>query len=267
MAGTIAAVANNAGVVGVVPGVNLYIVRVFSDSCTWAYASSLIDALNRCTSRPGGVNIVTMSLGCTGVGCGSSAEESAFNQAYASGVLSVAAAGNDGTSNLSYPASYGSVISVAAIDSSGNVASFSQKNSQVELAAPGVSVLSTVPGGYASYSGTSMATPHVSGVAALVWSYFPTMTNVQIRNGLGASALDMGPAGRDTSYGYGIVQAKAAVDYLAASVGGGGPAPPGPSPTPAPAAQCAANGAPCNSNSNCCSALSCHPKRRRCRAV
>jgi subtilisin family serine protease len=68
--------------------------------------------------------------------------------------------------------------------------------------------------GYESYDGTSMATPHVSGVAALVWSYFPDRTNAQVRTALQQTALDKGAAGRDTSYGYGIVQAKAAYDYL-----------------------------------------------------
>ncbi|MGX4642960.1 S8 family serine peptidase [Massilia sp. SYSU DXS3249] len=67
---------------------------------------------------------------------------------------------------------------------------------------------------YAYYDGTSMATPHVSAVAALVWSYFPTCTAVQIRSSLGKSALDLGTAGRDTKYGFGLVQAKAAYDRI-----------------------------------------------------
>ena len=69
---------------------------------------------------------------------------------------------------------------------------------------------------YAYFDGTSMATPHVSAVAALVWSYFPTCTGAQIRTSLNNSALDLGTAGRDTKYGYGLVQAKAAYDRIKA---------------------------------------------------
>ena len=75
----------------------------------------------------------------------STTENSAFQSAYDAGVLSVAAAGNDGSTRKSYPASYASVISVAAVDSAKVVASFSQKNDAVEIAAPGVGVLSTTP--------------------------------------------------------------------------------------------------------------------------
>lgn len=133
-------------------------------------------------------------------------------------MLHIAAAGNGGNSSLSYPASYDAVVSVAAVDSSESKASFSQYNSQVEIAGPGVGVNSTWNNGaYRSISGTSMATPHVSGVAALVWSQFPQCTAKQIRNVLNATAKDKGQAGRDTSYGHGIVQAKAAVDYLTAN--------------------------------------------------
>jgi subtilisin family serine protease len=278
-------------------------------------------------------------------------EETAFASAYTNGTLSIAAAGNDGNSRVSYPAGYASVISVAAVDESNVVASFSQYNSDVEIAAPGVGVLSTVPVGsglaatvtvgstydaepmdgspklsktgplvdcglggtacpkavdgksgqvcliqrgtydfatkvqncqagggtaaiiynnttgpllgtlggvstnipsvgisqadgvalmaklgtsatvsveassYAKFDGTSMATPHVSGVAALVWGEQTSCTNAQIRNALNSSALPLGAAGRDVYYGYGLVQRKAALDYLIAnpcSGGGGG---------------------------------------------
>jgi len=76
--------------------------------------------------------------------------------------------------------------------------------------------------GYEAWNGTSMATPHVSGVAALVWSANPSWTNAEIRDALDATAEDLGAAGRDVAYGYGLVQAKAALDYL----GGGTPPPP-----------------------------------------
>ncbi|BBN83391.1 hypothetical protein PA25_33760 [Pseudoalteromonas sp. A25] len=214
VAGTIAAIGGNGqGVVGVNPSgqLGLHIVKVFNDQGRWAYGSDLIKAIEQCESA--GANVTSMSLGGSG---SSTAERSAFQNSYNRGVLHIAAAGNSGNSSLSYPASYDAVVSVAAVDSSENKASFSQYNSQVEIAAPGVGVNSTWnDNGYKSISGTSMATPHVSGVAALVWSHFPNCTNDEIRKVLNNTAKDKGTAGRDTSYGYGIVQAKAAYDYIA----------------------------------------------------
>lgn len=344
VSGTIAAMNNALGVVGVTPGtVNIYMVRVFGDDGAWAYSSTLIDASNRCAAA--GANIISMSLGG---GRKNRTEEAAFNTHYNNGILSIAAAGNEGTTALSYPASYASVVSVAAIDSNKAWATFSQYNSAVELAAPGVGVLSTVPyldlntltadgltvsgghieysargtatgtlvdgglcaatntawagkvvlcqrgdnsfydkvinvqnsggaaaviynnvpggflgtlgegftstiigislsqedgllmlpkvgtvgtvvseltqpaSGYELYDGTSMATPHVSAVAALVWSAMPTATNVEIRDVLAATAEDLGTTGRDVYYGFGLVQAKVAVDALTGGGGGGG---------------------------------------------
>jgi serine protease len=336
VAGTITALNNSLGIVGVTPGtISVYIVKVFDNNGDWTNSSDLIDAANRCADN--GANVISMSLG------GSvkvKLEEDAFQQLYDQGVLSVAAAGNAGNSQMSYPASYASVISVAAVDQNNLVADFSQKNSQVELAAPGVNVLSTVPlvsetntltvdgqvyngnqiefaargtvsgvlvdgglcdstgswsgnivlcergtnsffekvsyiqassgsgaviynnapgnfsgtlgpgnsstipaislsqedgqylvasqmgangdlesisalsSGYEAWSGTSMATPHVSAVAALIWSADPSWTNVQIRAALQQTALDLGAVGRDNAYGYGLVQAASALQVL-----------------------------------------------------
>jgi len=218
VAGTIAAIGGNGqGVVGVNPSgtLGLHIVKVFKDDGNWGYGSDLVIALEQCVSA--GANVVSMSLG----GGGSSfAEQSAFDSANSQGVLSIAAAGNDGDGGFSYPASYSSVVSVAAVDSAGNKANFSQFNSQVEIAAPGVNVNSTWNnGGYNAISGTSMATPHVSGVAALIWGHHPTCSNQQVRDAMNQSAEDRGAAGRDSSYGYGIVKAKAALDRLASICG------------------------------------------------
>ncbi|TMO69698.1 S8 family serine peptidase [Pseudoalteromonas aurantia] len=214
VAGTIAAVGGNGqGVVGVNPSgqLGLHIVKVFNDQGRWAYGSDLIKAIDQCEAA--GANVTSMSLGGSG---SSTAERNAFQASYNRGVLHIAAAGNGGNSSLSYPASYDEVVSVAAVDSGERKASFSQYNSQVEIAGPGVGVNSTWNNnGYKSISGTSMATPHVSGVAALVWSHYPQCSNKQIRNILNITAKDKGAAGKDTSYGYGIVQAKAAYDYIA----------------------------------------------------
>lgn len=138
-------------------------------------------------------------------------------------ILIVAAAGNDGNSAKSWPASYASVMSVGATTSSESRWADSQYNDQVEISAPGSNIKSTTTSNsgrnfvYESWSGTSMATPHVAGVAALVWSHFPQCTNKQIRNVLLASAKDKGPNGCDDEFGYGIVQAKAAYDLLQAN--------------------------------------------------
>ena len=343
--GTIVAQANSLGVVGVSPGVSIHMARVFGDDCAWAYSSTLIDAANKCQAA--GCKIISMSLGGS---LPSSTEDQGFQNLYNAGILLVAAAGNGGNTAVSYPAGYSSVISVAAVDQNQVVASFSQRNSDVELAAPGVSVLSTVPytsdkltvdgsdylanhienaaygtvsaalvnggratsvpsdgswsgkvvlvergditfyqkvqnvqagggiaaviynnapgnfsgtlgtgnsstlpaislsqedgqylvanklgangtvnsnppqvgSGYAFFDGTSMATPHVSAAAALIWSYNPAMNNAQIRDALQKTAKDLGTTGRDSSYGYGLVQAKAALDFIKSGGGGGG---------------------------------------------
>ena len=216
VAGTISAVGGNGkGVVGVSGSgaVGLHIVKVFDDFGGWAYGSDLVVAIEQCMNA--GANVISMSLGGS---MSSTTEEAAFQDAYDHGVLAIAAAGNGGSSAFSYPASYDAVVSVAALDSTKTVAGFSQFNSQVELAAPGVGVLSTLPGNaYEAWDGTSMATPHVSGVAALVWSYFPDCPPAAIRHALAQGAEDLGTTGRDDSYGHGLVQAKAAYDFIAAN--------------------------------------------------
>jgi subtilisin family serine protease len=126
-------------------------------------------------------------------------------------ILVVAAAGNDGSSSYNYPASYPDVISVAAVDEGNNPAGFSQFNDQVDLAAPGVNIESTVPGNsYASLQGTSMATPHVTAAIAKVWAARPQCTNHQVREAVEQSAFDLLSAGKDDSTGYGLVQVAAA---------------------------------------------------------
>ena len=335
VAGTVAAINNNGvGVVGVAPNkrLKLHIVKVF-DAAGWAYSSTLAAAANQCASN--GANVISMSLGGASP---SRTEQRTFDALAANGVLSVAAAGNDGNTDISYPAGYASVMMVGALDENRAWADFYQYNSKVEISAPGVSVLSTVPMGggmdaalavgkktydpgtmdgsphtgasapladfgigdmvkpamagkvcliargsiafadkvancelsggvgavvynnapggfngtlgetgtsipsvtasdtegaamrtqlgqtasikvtatnYAYYDGTSMATPHVSAVAALVWSYYPRCTGAQIRSTLTKSALDLGAAGWDGKFGFGLVQARAAYERIA----------------------------------------------------
>ena len=320
----------------------MHIIKVF-DADGWAYSSGLVAALDACENA--GADVVSMSLGGT---FKSRTENRAFDQAAGLGVLSIAAAGNDGNTRKSYPASYDSVVSVAAIDSNKAIASFSQQNDQVEIAAPGVAVLSSVPvgtgsdvtvsvggtdyegqgmegspntsgsgplvdcgtgetacaannqvcliqrgniafadkvlacengggvaaiiynnepgsfggtlgetvtiipsvsvsdtdgasmlgqlelgldatvgvaaGDYAFFDGTSMATPHVSGVAALIWNNSPGCSAQEVRDAMNSTAEDLGAAGRDTAYGFGLVQASTALDLLLSDeyCGGGG---------------------------------------------
>ncbi|RXJ73962.1 peptidase S8 [Veronia nyctiphanis] len=367
VAGTIAAVANDSGLVGVLPNgnVNLHIVKVFKDG-KWAYSSDLVRAVQTCVDN--GAKVINMSLGGKSP---SRTEESSFARHHNNGVLLIAAAGNKGTSEKSYPASYDSVMSVAATDSTNRHANFSQFNPQVEISAPGEAVLSTVSvgegvladisvsgkslfdrgvvphhrlvrvdekyqssriagavtaelavcdtasgqfdcgdmrgkvclverignqkgkvrpevdaveacfnadaeaaivysnqqrpglqnpfvtddndqfplisvsvdrdlgkalalnvgdqvtvrvtkgGDYAYYNGTSMATPHVVGVAGLVWSYNDTCTAKDVRKALAQTAKDIGAKGRDNRTGFGLVDAVAAKNYLVDGCNGG----------------------------------------------
>jgi subtilisin family serine protease len=122
------------------------------------------------------------------------------------GTVIVAAAGNGGNSTPSYPAAYPEVISVAATDNADARARFSTFNDDVEVAAPGVDVLSSqMGGGYVTMSGTSMATPHVAGVVALIAGHSPNLTPADIRTRLDAAADDKGAAGRDPELGFGRV--------------------------------------------------------------
>jgi len=195
----------------VTPGqVSLYIIKVWGDNGEWIYSSTLIDAANRC--RDAGAQIISMSLAGTSF---SNYENTMFQNLYNQGVLLVAAAGNGGGTAYAYPAAYASVISVGAVDQNNIVASFSRQNDDVELTAPGVSVYSTWKnGGYVTMSGTSMAAPHVAAAAAVAWSSDPSKTNVEIRAALQQTALDLGAAGRDNAYGYGVVKTAGAIDFL-----------------------------------------------------
>jgi subtilisin family serine protease len=209
--GIIGAVNNAAGVVGVSPGAaSLYVVKVYGDLCTWTWSSTLINAALTCQSA--GADIISMSLSGS---IYSTYENTMFQSLYDDGILLVAAAGNGGGTSYGYPASYSSVISVGAVDEDNLVPTFSRQNDQVELAAPGVSILSTYrDGGYRTMSGTSMATPHVSAAAAVAWSAAPSKSNVQIREVLRQTADDLGDPGRDNAYGFGLIQTMAAVEQL-----------------------------------------------------
>eukprot|EP00531_Pseudo-nitzschia_arenysensis_P017823 CAMPEP_0116123160 /NCGR_PEP_ID=MMETSP0329-20121206/4600_1 /TAXON_ID=697910 /ORGANISM="Pseudo-nitzschia arenysensis, Strain B593" /LENGTH=584 /DNA_ID=CAMNT_0003617057 /DNA_START=218 /DNA_END=1972 /DNA_ORIENTATION=- len=210
VSGTIAASDNNQGVVGVAPGAEIFTARVFSTNGQF-YSSNIITALQAC--KDGGAQIVSMSLG------GPYAVQYEM-QAYADlhekfGIITVAASGNTGGTDFLYPASYDNVISVGSVNWNYDRSSFSTKNSKVDVAAPGSSILSTWEnGGYATVSGTSMACPHVSGVVALMLSANPSATPAQIFAALESSSENPNTNGRDNDMGHGIVNALAAVEEI-----------------------------------------------------
>lgn len=201
VAGTIAATANNSkGVTGVAFNSPLAICKALNSS-----GSGTLDMVANCITwlNQKGAEIISMSLGGSS---GSATLQSAVQNATDNGSLIIAAAGNGGNSALNYPAAYEEVVSVAATDNKDAKASFSTFNSDVEVAAPGVNITSTwSDGGYNTISGTSMATPHAAGVAAVIATLNPGGTVAQWRAKLTTSVDDLGTAGRDVNFGFGRV--------------------------------------------------------------
>ena len=205
VAGTIAAKANNGqGVAGVAFNSTLAICKALRGGAGVGLTSDVANCITWTHSK--GAKVISMSLGGGDSTTLHQAVQGAWENGGATGSVLVAAAGNDGDSTVSYPAGYAEVVSVAATDQNDARASFSNTNPDVEIAGPGVNVLSTIPGGqYAELSGTSMATPHVSGVTGVLWQLFPGSTASSIRSRLDAAVDDLGPAGRDSTFGFGRV--------------------------------------------------------------
>ncbi|WP_273716934.1 S8 family serine peptidase [Alkalihalobacillus pseudalcaliphilus] len=202
VAGTIAALNNSIGVIGVAPNAELYAVKVLGANGSGS-VSAIAQGLQ--WSAQNNMHIANLSLGSP---TGSQTLELAVNQANSAGVLVVAASGNNGSGTVSYPARYTNALAVGATDQNNNRASFSQYGTGLNIVAPGVGVQSTYPGNrYASLNGTSMATPHVAGVAALVKQKNPSWSNTQIRNHLLNTATSLGSS---TQFGSGLVNAEAA---------------------------------------------------------
>jgi subtilisin len=224
VAGIIGARDNSTGVVGVAPGARLWAVKVFGDNGT-GYVSWLICGLDWVASNAATIRVANYSGGASGTdtpNCGGTSDplHRAVCRVVQAGVTLVVAAGNDGKdASNTIPAAYPEVIAVGAIvDTDGKPgglgpstsygaddtrASFSNYGSVVDLYAPGVSILSTVPGGgYQRWSGTSMATPHVTGAAALYLRQNPGASPDQVRSYL----LANGEAGTWDSYGQPLVR-------------------------------------------------------------
>ncbi|RDY65895.1 peptidase S8 [Lysobacter soli] len=226
VAGTIAAVTNNAkGVAGVAYGAKIVPVRVLG-TCG-GYDSDIADAIiwasgGTVSGVPANANpaeVINLSLGGSGA-CGTTTQ-TAINGAVSRGTTLVIAAGNDNTnvSNAS-PANCNNVIAVASITSTGARSSFSNYGSLIDIAAPGSNILSTLNSGsttpgaetYASYNGTSMATPHVAGVVALLQAAATTpKTPAQVESIIKANVTPF-PSTPSQSIGPGILNAKAVVD-------------------------------------------------------
>ncbi|MBA9027833.1 S8 family peptidase [Peribacillus huizhouensis] len=210
VAGIIGAQDNNIGYVGIAPKAKLYAVKALNEEGEGS-SSSLLAGIE--WSIQHGIDIINLSL--------NTPEEdptmkALLDKAYEKGILIVAAAGNEGNitgkeQNVLYPAKFSSVIAVSATNKNNRIISYSSVGKEVELSAPGDAIASTYPisinkTGYETLTGTSMAAPHVTALAALYMEKYPNYTNKQIRQKLQDNAKDLGAVGRDALYGYGLAQ-------------------------------------------------------------
>jgi subtilisin family serine protease len=202
VAGILAATANNgAGVAGVAFNSPIGVCRALEDGLARGATSNVVNCLDWLRAK--GAKVISMSFG----GPSSTALYDAIKRAWNSGggAVLVAAAGNDGGYGTLYPAGYPQVVSVAATDQLDAWAG-SNRNADVEVAAPGVDILSTALGdGYTSGSGTSSAAPFAAGVAAVLRQKYPTETAAQTRTRLDSATVDLGALGRDSTFGFGRV--------------------------------------------------------------
>ncbi len=228
IAGIVAASTNNAeGVVGVSWGSRIVPVKAANllgfTSDVWL-AEGLIWAANQ------GVDVAVISFGLSQP---STVLADAVAYAHDQGVVVCASTGNTGTPGVLYPAAYPEVLAVGATDNADSLAPFSTTGAEVEFVAPGVDIFSTrhtifEPHTYGYESGTSMSTPIVAGIAALVRSASPQLTVDEIRSVLARTSRDLGGPGRDVSFGYGRVNAQRAlqealnIEWCYADVNGDG---------------------------------------------
>ena len=212
VAGIVATVDNEIGVIGTAPEAYLWAVKVL-DSNGSGYVSDVIDGINWAITNH--MQVTNMSLGTT---ANILSFQEAIQRANAAGITQVAAAGNSGGA-VNYPAAYPEVIAVSATDIADNIPYWSSRGSEVDLSAPGVSIYSTYKGGkYKTLSGTSMAAPHVAGAAALVidkktcdYDFNGICSPAEVQQRLEATAEDLGITGKDNLYGSGLVDAEKAL--------------------------------------------------------
>jgi type VII secretion-associated serine protease mycosin len=204
---------NGQGVAGTSWGARIMPVQVLNASGE-GFDSDVAEGITWAVDH--GATIVNLSLGGEGT---TAVLTNAVAYAASHNVVVVAAAGNDGNNVVQYPAAYDSVLAVGATDDNGSLAYFSQHGPWVDIVAPGTSLQGAASGGgYTSTAtGTSFASPITAGVAALVRTKNPTWTAAQVVDRLQRTAQDIGPTGVDDSYGYGVLDASAALGGTAAS--------------------------------------------------
>ncbi|MFW9916648.1 MAG: S8 family peptidase [Candidatus Thorarchaeota archaeon] len=208
VAGIIAARDNEYGVIGVAPKASLYAVRVLDaqgDGNMGDVCAGINWAINN------NMDIITMSL----TGPEHSPTASALQTAYNSGIVCVAASGNSDNDEVSFPACLSTVIAVGALEDDDTRWDLSNYGTQLELVAPGADIYSAWKGSsFATKSGTSFATPMVTGTIALLLSCDPSLTPAEIRSVLQTTAWDLGDSGWDQYFGYGKVNTMGAYLYL-----------------------------------------------------
>jgi thermitase len=230
VAGIAAAVTNNGmGVAGVAFDASIKVmpIRIF-DANGRTTISAISNGLHYAADH--GAKVINMSYG--GI-FRSRTEADAVRYAWNKGAVLVAAAGNDATTLKSYPAAYPEVMAVSATNHNDSLTSYSNYGSWLSVAAPGgddsnwpySGILSTYPDTYAWWGGTSMAAPHVSGLASLLFAQDPSRSNSEVRAIIEQTACDLGAVGFDSTYGYGRIDTLAAVQY-------GSESPPPPPPPP-----------------------------------
>lgn len=218
VAGVVGAlVNNNLGVAGMSWYNRIMPVKVLDETgagSTYSVAQGIIWATDN------GAKVINLSLG-------NYAEANflhdAIKYAYDHDVVIVAASGNDNTEQPGYPAAYPEVFAVGATDANKSKASFSNYGDYIDVAAPGVNIASTYPHNqYAALSGTSMASPHVTALAALIRSVNPALKNTEVMDIMRHTAQDIGPKGQDKYFGYGLIDVVAALKSAEASKTPGG---------------------------------------------
>lgn len=216
VAGIISANVNNGeGIAGMMWGGKILPVKALDKSgsgTTYSVAQGIIWATDH------GAKVINMSLGNY---ADAQFLHEAIKYAYDRDVVLIAATGNDNTERPGYPAAYPEVLSVSATDYNLQKASFSNYGDYIDVMAPGESIASTYPDNqYAALSGTSMASPHVAALAALIRSVNPELKNTEVMDIIRKNVIDLGDTGRDKYYGYGQIDV-----YAALQAAGGGEAP------------------------------------------
>ena len=227
VAGCIAAtIDNNYGVVGIAPGCKVTAGKIFNEIFLIFFCTPFLESQDSWTvnginwAATAGDRVVTNSS--WGGGTGSASISNAFSSTRSQGVIHFASSGNDGGTAIGYPANLSSINAVGSLSSNGNISSFSTSGQGMFIAAPGDAILTTDRTGGDGYeggdtttiSGTSFSSPYAAGVAALVLSADPTLTPDEVEDVMAQTAVDRGAAGYDTIYGWGFVNARAAVEAV-----------------------------------------------------